>query len=90
MLTTELPELDVDARPAPARYRREFYLTALIMMFTMAQVWAFMVVLSTVHPTGPARVALLLTLVGAVITVASGWRHILRRSRNHIDQWDRI
>jgi membrane protein implicated in regulation of membrane protease activity len=87
MFTTELT---VDPKPAPAGYRREFYLTALIMVFTMVQIWAFMVVLTTVHPSGPALLAMALTLAGAVVTMVNGWRYILRRSRTHIDHLSRI
>jgi hypothetical protein len=82
-------ELTIDTKPTPAVYRREFYLTVLIMVFTMAQAWAFMVVLATVRPGGPTLLALGLTAAGATIAVINGWRYILRRSRTHIDQLSR-
>jgi hypothetical protein len=87
MFTTELP---VNNKSAPAPYRREFYLTVLIMGFTMAQIWAFMVVLVFMRPSGPALLAMALTLTGATIAVVNGWRHILRRSRDHVDHLSRI
>jgi hypothetical protein len=73
-------------QPKPIAYRREFYLTALIMAFTMAQIWAFAVVMITVRPSGPAVLALVLTLGGATVAVVNGWRHIVRRSHNHIGE----
>ncbi|HEX5405513.1 MAG TPA: hypothetical protein VFX16_24830 [Pseudonocardiaceae bacterium] len=87
MFTTEL---DVDTKPVLTGYRREFYLTVLIIGFSMVQIWAFMVVLTTVHPSGAAFSALAVTLAGALIAMINGWRYILRRSRTHIDRLDRI
>jgi hypothetical protein len=82
MFSTEL----IAARRKPTGYRRAFYLTVVIMAFTMAQIWAFAVVMITVRPSGPAGLALVLTLVGSTIAVINGWRYIVRRSRNHIGE----
>jgi hypothetical protein len=71
-------------------YRREFYLTVLILSFTMAQVWAFMVVLTTIRPGGPALLALGLTMVSATITVINGLVYVARRARAHVDPLTRI
>jgi hypothetical protein len=70
----------------PTAYRREFYLTAVIVAFTMAQIWAFAVVMITIRPAGPTVLALVLTLGGATVAMVNGWRYILRRSRNHIGE----
>jgi hypothetical protein len=82
MFSTEL----IAAQRKPTAYRRDFYLTVVIMAFTMAQIWAFAVVMITVRPSGPTELALGLTLVGSTIAVINGWRHIVRRSRNHIGE----
>jgi hypothetical protein len=71
-------------------YRREFYLTVLILSFAMAQLWAFMVVLTTVRPGGPAELAMGLTLIGAAITVINGLVYVARRARSHVDPVTRI
>ena len=71
-------------------YRREFYLTVLILSFTMAQLWAFMVVLTQVRPGGPAVLAMGLTLLGATITVINGLVYVARRARSHVDVLGRI
>lgn len=83
-------QVDLDRKPAPVLWRREFYLTVLIMGFTMAQVWAVMVVLTTVRPDGPGLLAITLTLTGAGIAVLNGWRYILRRNRHHVDRPTRV
>jgi hypothetical protein len=82
-------DVELDRRPAPAPWRREFYLTVLIMAFTMAQVWAVMVVLTTVRSDGPSLLAIMLTLAGAAVAVLNGWRYILRRNRHHVDHLTR-
>lgn len=63
-------------------YRREFYLTILTAGFSMAQLWAFMVVLTTVRVSGPALLALGLILAGAMFAVLASWHHVFRQSRN--------
>ncbi len=74
-----------DERPhAPEPYRRDFYLTVLVTIFTMAEIWAALVVLATFHATGPTAVAVWVTLTGAVTAVLIGWHHVLRRDRQYI------
>lgn len=70
-------------------YRRDFYLTVLIMAATMVQVWAFMVVLRTERPAGTAHLALTVTLISAGIAVLVGWYYVIRTSRSHVDRFDR-
>lgn len=83
-------QVDLDRRPTPVLWRREFYLTVLIMAFTMAQVWAVMVVLTTIRSGGPSLLAITLTLCGAAVAVLNGWRYILRRNRHHVDRLTRV
>jgi hypothetical protein len=63
-------------------YRKEFYLTALIMVCTMTQLWAFLVVLRSVRPDGTPLLALAVTLVSAAVAVINGWRYVFRGSRS--------
>lgn len=69
-------------------YRRDFYLTVLIMAATMIQVWAFLVLLRTEHPTGTAGFALTITLISAGVAVLAGWHFVVRTSRTHVDRLD--
>jgi hypothetical protein len=71
-------------------YRRDFYLTALIMAATMIQVWAFMVVLRTERPAGTAHIALTFTMISAGVAVLAGWLYVFRTSRNHVDRYERV
>lgn len=91
MYSTELDvdrtdqDIDLDgASPAPVPYRRDFYLTVVVTIFTMAQVWAVMVMLTTFHSTGPMQVAVWVMLTGSVVAVLVGWHHVLRRDRQYI------
>jgi hypothetical protein len=71
-------------------YRRDFYLTTLIMAATMIQVWAFMVVLRTEHPAGGTTgFALTITMISAGIAVLAGWHYVFRTSRTHVDRLER-
>lgn len=71
-------------------YRKQFYLTLLTALFSMAQLWAFLVVLTTIRVDGPARLAMSLTLAGSALAVLLGWRHVFRHSRTHVDRLTRI
>ncbi|HEX3649437.1 MAG TPA: hypothetical protein VHV49_13495 [Pseudonocardiaceae bacterium] len=71
-------------------YRRDFYLTVLIMAATMIQVWAFLVVLRTEQAAGTAHIALTITLISAGAAVLAGWGYVFRTSRNHVDRFERI
>jgi len=70
--------------PTPALWRKDFYLTALIIIFNLMQLWAFMVVLLAFHPTGTTLLALGLILTGSVIGTIAGWRYIARQNRYRI------
>jgi hypothetical protein len=71
-------------------YRRQFYLTLLTALFSMGQVWAFLVVFTTVRVDGPAMLAMSLTLAGSTVAVVLGWTHVFRQSRTHVDRLDRM
>lgn len=75
--------LDIDRRHATGAWRREFYLTVLIIIFTMSQAWAAMVIL--ISHNGPTAVAVGVSLVGGLVAMINGWRYILRRNRFHVD-----
>lgn len=82
---THAEPLDIDRhRAASGTWRREFYLTVLIIVFTMAQAWACVVVLTT-RDGSPTALAIGLSLGGGVMAVINGWRYILRRNRLHVD-----
>ena len=94
MFTTELDiDRPIDDRTddpidgavvAPPKYRRDFYLTVVVTIFTMAEVWAVLVMLATVHPTGPTGVAMWVALGGSIVAVLLCWRHVLRHDRQYI------
>lgn len=67
-------------------YRKEFYLVVLTALFSFGQLWAFMVVLRTVHVGGPALLAMGVTLAGSSLAIGFAWRHVLRRSRAHVTE----
>lgn len=90
MFSTELDvdhreqDLDIDRVPATVPYRKDFYLTVVVTIFTMAQVWAVMVMLTTFHAGGPTQLAMWVTLTGSLVAVLVGWHHVLRRDRQYI------
>lgn len=82
-IDTSMELLDVDRRRAAGAWRREFYLTVLIIVFTMSQAWATMVILISHH--GPTALAIGVSMIGGTVAVINGWRYILRRNRYHVD-----
>ncbi|MET0133198.1 MAG: hypothetical protein ABW215_06350, partial [Kibdelosporangium sp.] len=58
----------------PGRWRRGFFAVCVALPFTALQLWAIVVVLSTVTIEGPAGLAFLLAVGGSAIAVFDGWR----------------
>jgi uncharacterized membrane protein AbrB (regulator of aidB expression) len=79
-------DLDRDEAGRVTQWRRKFFLTMAILGFTAVQLWAALVILSTVQLTGATQFALPLALLGAFVSVLHGWRsvakldHAMRRS----------
>ncbi|OAP26493.1 MULTISPECIES: hypothetical protein [Amycolatopsis] len=64
--------------PQPVRWRRGVYAAALVVPFTVAQVWALLVLLSLGSLHGLVGQAFLVTLAGSVVATAIGWRWVWR------------
>lgn len=60
--------------PQPIRWRRGVYAAALVIPFTVAQVWALLVLLSVAPLDGLVGQAFLVSLVGSLVAVVAGWR----------------
>ncbi|HKS49061.1 MAG TPA: hypothetical protein VJT49_28925 [Amycolatopsis sp.] len=64
--------------PQPRRWRRSVYAASLALPFATVQVWAVVMLLSTVTVSGPAVLALPLVIGGAVVAAFEGlhwaWR----------------
>lgn len=60
--------------PQPVRWRRGVYAAALVVPFTVAQVWALLVLLSVAPLDGLVGQAFLVSLLGSLVAVAAGWR----------------
>lgn len=52
--------------PQPRRWRRSVYAASLALPFATLQAWAVVVLLSTVRLSGPAAIAFLLVIAGAM------------------------
>jgi len=64
--------------PQPKRWRRSIYAASLALPFSTMQVWAVILLLSTVQLSGPAELAFVLVVAGAVVaafeSVHWAWR----------------
>jgi hypothetical protein len=60
--------------PQPIRWRRGVYAAALVIPFTVAQVWALLVLMSVAPLGGLVGQAFLVSLLGSLVAVAAGWR----------------
>jgi cell division protein FtsW (lipid II flippase) len=60
--------------PRPKRWRRSVYAASLALPFSAMQVWAVMLLLRVVHPDGPAVLAFLLVVAGAVVSALASLR----------------
>ncbi|GAA3532280.1 hypothetical protein GCM10022222_14400 [Amycolatopsis ultiminotia] len=64
--------------PQPVRWRRGVYAAALVVPFTLAQVWALLVLLRLAPLDGLVGQAFLVVLAGAGFAVWAGWRWTVR------------
>ncbi|GAA1020789.1 MULTISPECIES: hypothetical protein [Amycolatopsis] len=62
--------------PQPVRWRRGVYAAALVVPFTVAQVWALLVLLSFESLHGLVAQAFLVILAGSLIATVAGWRWV--------------
>jgi hypothetical protein len=69
--------------PQPERWRRGVYAACLAIPFTVMQIWAITVVLSSARMEGAVGLAFLLAVAGAVIAVLDGWRWAWRLGRDN-------
>ncbi|WP_051791809.1 hypothetical protein [Amycolatopsis jejuensis] len=60
--------------PQPVRWRRGVYAAALVVPFTVAQLWALLVLLRLAPLDGLVGQAFLVTLAGSVVAMWAGWR----------------
>ncbi|MBB4684615.1 hypothetical protein [Amycolatopsis jiangsuensis] len=60
--------------PQPVRWRRGVYAVALVVPFTVAQVWALLVLLRLAPLDGVVGQAFLVTFAGSAAAVWAGWR----------------
>jgi hypothetical protein len=67
--------------PQPDRWRRGVYAASLVIPFTVLQIWAVTVLLSTAQLEGPLGLAFLLAVTGSVVAVLDGWRWTWRLGR---------
>jgi hypothetical protein len=54
--------------------------------FTLVQIWAMTIVLTTAHFDGPATIAVPLALGGTTVAVLTGWRWAWRLGRKTSQQ----
>jgi hypothetical protein len=60
--------------PQPRRWRRGVYAASIAFPFATLQIWALTVLLTTVEVSGPAALAFLLVIAGAVVAAFDGLR----------------
>ncbi|WP_326833927.1 hypothetical protein VSH64_03145 [Amycolatopsis rhabdoformis] len=60
--------------PQPIRWRRGVYAAAIVIPFTVIQVWALLVLLSVADFTGLVAQAVVVLVLGSVVSLAVGWR----------------
>jgi len=71
--------------PDPKRWRRGFFAACVAIPFTVMQIWAVTVVLTTATVEGATELALLLAVGGAAVAVLDGWRWAWRLGRDSAD-----
>ncbi|WP_233574112.1 hypothetical protein [Amycolatopsis panacis] len=64
--------------PQPIRWRRGVYAAALVILCTVADLWALLVLVRLAPPDGLVGQAILVLGVGSVISLGLGWRWALR------------
>ncbi|WP_020658124.1 hypothetical protein [Amycolatopsis benzoatilytica] len=60
--------------PQPARWRRGVYAAALVVPFTVAQIWALLVLLRLAPLDGLVGQAFVITFAGSAASMWAGWR----------------
>lgn len=74
------------SKPDPKRWRRGFFAACIAIPFTVMQIWAVTVVLTTATVEGATELALLLAVGGAAVAVLDGWRWAWRLGRDSADR----
>ncbi|HWD02605.1 MAG TPA: hypothetical protein VG674_09155 [Amycolatopsis sp.] len=64
--------------PQPIRWRRGVYAAALVIPFTVAQLWALLVLVRLVPLSGLAGQAILVLVLGSLVSLGIGWRWAVR------------
>src|SRR5262249_20145016 len=72
-LTTEAAMDPFLPAPQPIRWRRGVYAAALVIPFTVVQVWALLVLLSVADFSGLVAQAVLVLVLGSITALAVGW-----------------
>ncbi|TCO57249.1 hypothetical protein [Actinocrispum wychmicini] len=70
----------------PRRWNRGFFAACIAIPFTLMQIWAVTVVLTTANMEGAAGFAFLLAVGGSAVAVLDGWRWAWRLGRDSADQ----
>lgn len=63
------------------KWRNEVYLATAMAVFTVLQIWAVAIVLSTIALEGLSGFAIRIALAGTALGVVTGWRSVLRQRR---------
>ncbi|SMD22819.1 hypothetical protein [Kibdelosporangium aridum] len=72
--------------PDPRGWRRGYLAAWVAIPFTVIQIWAMAIVLTTARFDGPAAVAVPLALSGTMVAVLAGWRWAWRLGRKTSEQ----
>jgi hypothetical protein len=67
--------------PDPRGWRRGYFAACVAVPFTVMQIWAMTIVLTTASFDGPAAFAVPFALGGALVAVLTGWRWAWRLGR---------
>ncbi|CAM3574380.1 hypothetical protein KIPE111705_14775 [Kibdelosporangium persicum] len=67
--------------PDPRGWRRGYLAACVAVPFTLMQIWAMAIVLTTAHFDGPTAIAIPLALSGTMVAVLTGWRWVWRLGR---------
>jgi hypothetical protein len=83
LLVERLPRIEAEhSEEKPVRWwNQEVYAASAIAFFSVLQLWAATIVLSTVTLTGLSGFAVRILLVGATVSVICGLRAVVRQSR---------
>lgn len=70
-----------EGRRPTGKWHHEVHLATAMAVFTVLQIWAVTIVLSTVVLEGLPGFAIRLVLAGTALGVVLGWRSVLRQRR---------